>query len=282
MHNIRLASILSFDENSEADIISMIEQLNSKHKMGEFITSLFRLAVDNPDLLVKNASTGVVTEGIIVREVERLGKTKVRAQYIKDIQDDVRELEKKIDFIYNMCTQLKSAFEFGKRNSLEASTENALMTTFLLERQLKELKRKVYDSSLSIEMNKIVNDKQKFEETVESTLEFILKSYEPIVTELLRSANSVRENTVQEVKVTIEQPVYTSPVMNSSPVQSSNFIKSDNLVQSDNSLQSSSVKNDTTKELDIEPTEFILDTDDEAPVDFSEADFGALANFFDA
>ena len=48
-----------------------------------------------------------------------------------------------------MCLELKVAFEFGKRNGLESQNENLATANFLLESQLKEL-RKIVGEKISI------------------------------------------------------------------------------------------------------------------------------------
>ena len=297
MHTQRLSSTISFDENSEADIIKMIEQLNSQHKMGDFLSCLFRIAVDNPDLLVKNCQTGVYSEGAVVRAVEQIGKTKTRADYIKVTKEKVEEVEKKVDEIYKMCLELKVAFEFGKRNGLESQNENLATANFLLESQLKELRKIVGEKIVYLPAN-IGEKKKKLEEDAESTLEYIIKSYEPIVTEIIRAAQSVREVPIQEVKVQVEQqpvpqqayqpvPIYTQPMQQlvqpmAQPVQQVVQQPVQQVVEK----QVTPIKNSNTEPkketntLDIKPTDFVLE---EEPVDFdNNADLDLLNNFFDA
>ena len=188
MKSIRLASMLSFDEQQEADIIKMIEAFNSSHRMGEFLSNLIRVAVENPEMVV--AKDGKYDTGAIIKVMEKIGKSPTRHNYMQEINKKVLEMQTKVDAVYDMCLKMYTMAEMGKQLGFEKKTENMILAQFVAEQQLGQLKK-----TLGVDCNNVpflANRLANYKERAAGTLEYIISCYEPIINEL-RSELRVKE-----------------------------------------------------------------------------------------
>lgn len=252
-YNIRLGSQLSFDDEQEKDLIAVIEQLNANHKMGQFVSHLLRIALENPEIMeVKN---GKYEKGAIIKQMELAGMSYNRKQFFTDVTKNLADMKKKIDTIYDMTMKMYVLAQMGKHLGLEEKANNSLMTTFVLEKQLKDIQ-----DSLGVILSDSVYASNKIDAShskANDTLEYIIETYDNILNELKATfevqkvevpAIQVAQPTQQIVEQTVVQPVQQ---VIEQPVAKS-------VVESNSS-------NDGNDEV----------------IDFGNtADFGALSNFF--
>lgn len=253
--NIRLGSQLSFEAEQEKDIISTIQYLNNTHKMGQFISNLIRVAFDNPELLGNNSDNSKAFQS----QLESLGISSNRKAFFNSVASDIKEMKQKIDSIYNMAFKTYSLSMVGKRLALEQKSDNLLLSTFILEKQLKDLQ-----NTLGIDPVDSIYASNKLDEThdkADDILEYIIESYENITNELKASIQEINTKIIetQPVKQIIQETIPTltptlTPTITPTPTPS----KTEEYEQ----------KEDKSSE-------------EQQVIDFSNADMNVLANFFD-
>lgn len=259
-YNIRLGSQLAFDEQQEADIIKAIESMNASHKSGQFISNLIRIAFDCPEIMDNN--NGNYEKGAILKAIENSGLSYNRQAFIYQITKEVDAMKKKVDDMYSIVLKTYMLGQMGKQLGIEEKASNELMAQFVIEKQLKELQ-----DTLGISLTSSVfasNKKQDVEKIANDALEYIIESYSGIVNELKEIVANVQITPVQAVS-----QVQTASVQEvQTPVSTSNA--------TDNTVKEQDVNIDKASE-NNEATE---NSEEDEIIDFGNADFGALANFF--
>lgn len=252
--SIRLSSMLTFDENQEADIIKIVEQFTSSHRMGEFLSNLIRVAVENPEILdVKN---GKYETGAIIKLMEKLGKSPTRHTYMNDINKKILDMQTKVDTIYDMCLKMYTMLEMGKRLGAHQKTENLILSEFVIEQQINNLKRVLGVDSLNTAFNstRLVSMETKSAEI----LDYIISSYEPIINELKR----------ESIQTVVSTPLIQEVVQ---PVNDRQLV---------NNEAQTVVSNEKQNTLNIKPVQLIRDEDLDQEVEFVNTNMQDLANFF--
>lgn len=259
-YNIRLGSQLAFDEQQEADIIKAIESMNASHKSGQFISNLIRIAFDCPEIMDNN--NGKYEKGAILKAIENSGISYNRQTFMYQVTKEVDAIKKKVDDMYSIVLKTYILGQMGKHLGIEEKASNELMAQFVIEKQLKELQ-----DTLGISLTSSVfasNKKQDVEKIANDALEYIIESYSGIVNELKEIVTNAQMVPVQAVS----QVQATSVQETQAPVSMNNTI--------DNEVQEQKVSTDTTSE-NNGTTE---SSEEDEIIDFGNADFGALANFF--
>lgn len=175
--SIRLGSTISFNEETEADIISKIEYLTSRHMLGDFISNVLRVAFESPDKLESKTSMSKA-----ISEISASGMTKDRVQFFSSVSKEIEEMKAKVDKMYDMNLKLLCLAECGKHMGIEDKTKNSLRAQFVLERQLEDL-----TSALGLTHATHVFNSNKVIETEEKAkdiFKFILETYDGVLTEL--------------------------------------------------------------------------------------------------
>lgn len=214
---IKLVANLSFDENKEADIINMIEYLNSHHKTGQFLSGLIRLAMDCPEIITKSTN-GEICFGANMGKVTVDGISTLRRDFLNGLSAKVDKLWDQVTDIRKMALQLNTLAQMNKFIGLEGKSENTLRASFVLEKQLSDLQK-----SLGV----LVNDKQFIDtrlksskEFSEETLEYIINTYDGIVNEIKNQFNAVNSLTAQTVSMVQQETVQIeTPVTTTKPVE---------------------------------------------------------------
>ena len=252
-HHIRLGSVLSFDEQKEADIIKVIEYLNSSHKTGQFMSNLIRIAFDCPEILSRNASGNLET-GERVKAIEQLGFSDTRKAFINAVTKEVSDMKSKVDKVYDMTLKLYTLAQMGNRLGIEDKTKNLMISQFIIEKQLQELQTLL---GVTLQDNIYASNKAaNTEKIADEALEYIIESYGSLLTEMsenLRPTAVIQQVPVQQVAITQEQ------------------------------VSSTPVENKVTEEVKamdtVEQTESVEESENE-PINFDDADISALSNFF--
>lgn len=247
-YNIRLGSYLSFDEEKEQDLIKAMEQLNATHKMGQFMSDLVRIALENPEIL--NVKDGKYEKGAIIQTMDRLGMSYNRYEYINKVNKEVDELKNKVNKIYDMCQNMYILAQMGKHLGLEDKTNNSLMASFILERQIQDLQNTLGVGTLTPFSSNKLEDTQK---RANEALQYIIETYTGIIEELKK---------ITEPQVVVSQ-VTVPPV-----AETVSSVANNNTNSSATNINNTIVNKPDEKE------------EEEEYIDFGNADLGALSNFF--
>lgn len=174
--NVKLGATLAFDDVREKDIIEKVDYLLSRHKLGEFISHLIRIALESPEQF--NSKNEL---NMLMGELMEKGISKDRAEYFRQMNAEVQSMKKKVDSIYEMAYKNYTMALLGKTLGIGEKSENSLRAQFVLQRQLTQLSETLGTSIKEpFESNKIQDVKGKADEI----LEYILESYDGIVQEL--------------------------------------------------------------------------------------------------
>lgn len=238
---IRLGSTISFNEETEADIISKIEYLTGRHALGDFISDLLRVALDSPEKLDSRKQLDNV-----LSEINTSGMATDRLQFFRDISRQIEDMKSKVDKMYDMNLKLMCLAECGKHMGLEDKTKNSLRAQFVLEQQLEEL-----TGTLGIShTNHIFNSNKLLETETKSKeiLKYILETYDGVMTEL-------KEEIFKEVELKLNNIQVTGVPVMAVP----------------GAVDEQAVGEDVAEE-EVQ--------EDDEPVDFGNADMSLLNNFF--
>lgn len=261
-YNIRLGCQLSFDEQQEADIIKAIEKLNATHKAGQFMSNIVRLAFDCPDIMDK--SSGAYEKGAVIKALDEAGIFYSRKNFFDSLTKEVNLMKQKVDKMYEMVLKTYILGQMGKKLGLEEKADNLLMAQFVVEKQLKEIQ-----DLLGITLGSSVlasNKKQEVEKIADNALEYIIESYSGIMNELKKMIGA--------------QPVIVQNVVggeqNVQSVASGQNTESiaETTEQTDNKTEQTEVKTEAVN------TNGESSADEDETIDFGNADFSALSNFF--
>lgn len=258
--NIRLGSFLNFDTEQEKDIIAFVERLNSTHSTGKFISNLFRIAWDCPEILKLSDNPAA---GALLRKIDEEGMSNDRTNFFKNVDSNIAAMRAKVDAIYDMSYKMYMLALMGKHLKLEQIADNSLTAGFILEKQLRDIQNKICsDANFSAFKSDVkLNDVHK---RAEDDLEYIIEAYTPLLEELRTMLTSTSAVPVQQV-------VQTAPVQ-STPVQT--------VVAQPVSVQPAPVQNadkpmpETVKSVEVEKA-----PEDEV-IDFGDDVMNSLESFF--
>ena len=179
-YQIRPCSVLTFDEDKEKDLIATVNNLKDRKKLGGFITSLIRIALESPETYGSRNELNQV-----LAKIDELGITPCRYKYFAQLNKEVSDIRNKVDAIYNMAYETYMLAQMGKHLGLEEKSTNTLLASFILERQVSELCTALGTTSLNhtFAANKLEYTEKKAEET----LKFIIETYDNILNELKKS-----------------------------------------------------------------------------------------------
>lgn len=179
-YKIKLGSVLSLDSVQEKDLVDQLEDLRSRHKLGEYITLCIRACYEKPNIL---------------RDMrDSLGYTgihKDREEFFRDVSSQVKEMQDKINSIYDMAFTMYTMVQCGKRIGLEEKADNAILSSFLLKRQLDKI---VADLGISVEkFNWSGADNRVTQDKADKVVELLIESY----------AGNILNEVIQETKRTV-------------------------------------------------------------------------------
>lgn len=191
--SIRLGSVLTFDTDKEQDLITAANKLNQTHRMGEFMSHIFRLAMDNPELI--KTESGELKYGRLMDAMSRVGMSPERYKFFKGINEELKLVKDRVDSVYNMAFDMYSLARLGKRLGLEGKAANLLSASFIVEKQSRELSD-ILGTPLDVfDSNKILEVSNKSDKV----LEYILETYESLLGEL-SSDNSSKDANKEEIE----------------------------------------------------------------------------------
>lgn len=277
---IKLVANLTFDENKESDIVNMIEYLNSHHKTGQFLSGLIRLAMDCPEIVMKNTN-GEIDLGPSMKKITVDGLSTLRRDFMNSLNSKVDKLWEQVTDIRKKALQVYTLAQMNKFVGIEGKSENTLRASFVIERQLIDLQKS---------LGTLINDKQFIDERLkkskdfsDETLEYIITTYDGIVAEIknqFNAVNNMTRQTVEEIKAI--EPVNQTEIKQAEQIVKTeakpeeavvkpvelNTIKTETEVKTAEPVVSSTVDTSTNTEEDI--------------IDFGSdpEDLDLLSNFF--
>lgn len=179
---IRRGPSLSFDPDKEKDLIDAVEKLSSSHKLGILMTHLLRLAFESPEVY----GNGQEVKDLIAK-MSDLGMSPTRYTYFTQISKDIEAMKRKVDTIYDLSYKTYMLAQMGKFLGLEGKSDNNLLASFVLERQLTDLCTTLGVSNLNHSFNS--NKLEDVHKKADTIMEFIIESYDSILNELKDSLN---------------------------------------------------------------------------------------------
>lgn len=266
-YTTRLGCQLSFSEEKEADIIAIIQKLNATHKTGQFISNLIRIALECPEIIDKGSEE--YAPGSLMRSMDSCGISYDRKQFFQSITKDIDSMKQKIDSIYEIAFKTYTLALMGKHLGLEEKSNNNLMASFMLERQLKDIQTKlgvnIIDSVYA--SNKALDVHNKSQEV----LEFIIDVYSGIVAEIASKIS------IKELEIPVKQ--LEIPV---GQVAISSIPTQPQVVAQPQPIAQPSVQVAEPEKIEEDIKDEIVDFGEEKPIEFgdNQEDLAALANFF--
>jgi len=192
LQNVRLGSYMTFDDVKEKDILDAMKYLNDSHKMGRFISNIVRIALENPEILCKK--DGKYNAGDVLKAIEDVDLPFERSSYINKATKEVEEMKVKVNSIFDMCQRMYTMALAGKKLGLEGKSDNLMMASFILERQIQEIQDTLGIGTLTaFDSNKLDNTHKRADEA----LEYIINAYDGIVGELQAVVTQPVVHTVQ-------------------------------------------------------------------------------------
>ena len=131
MYKFKLGATVSLNERQEQDIIDTLNNLKSRHKLGEYTSALYRVAANNPE----------VAE-LVRKELE--GSLSSRDVFFNNIQSEINGCTESIKNIHEELLKIKSALLYGNRIGLTGKTDNLSISTLAVERHLNKLRKSIY------------------------------------------------------------------------------------------------------------------------------------------
>ena len=260
-YKIRLGSVLCFDEETEGDLIEIIEGLSEKHKLGQYISNLLRISLETPEMMVFKDKNEEIHFSNYMQDLNRLGITPKRLERFDKIDKEISKIDEKINKLYDLCLEIKTMAKFGKRMGLERKIDNILLADFMVGRELKRVKDSIgYVQSKPLEENREKIDLT--DEKAEKYLEYIIETYG----EYVDAIKEVHQDRARYVEKEDEQPEVE---------------KVDSVLQEEQIKEVEEQIKEVEEQIEeVEEVEEVEEPLDDEIIDFGKADIGALRNFF--
>lgn len=284
---VRLGGQFWYDTETEQDLANVIKSLSSSHRLGEFISYMFRMAIEDPTILENK--DGVVKYGTVTEKLKALGHTDKRRKQLEELADKIFDVKLEADKIYKMCYEMHLLAQINKMTGIEEKADRTMIKEFMLERELKDICSEIGTSAT---FYKDMLDREHKKE--EDSLTYILKAYGSIIDDLKEQvekfSKASNESTDSDVTDTNKEVVEQLKESNNQMKELIEAIKNMQLqtvnigtaqqenekaeAKDDESTNEEIVgQNETEKETSKEDDE--IDFGDEA-VNFDNADLGAL------
>lgn len=256
---IRLNTSLTFDAEKEADIVEFIEKLNSGHKTGQFISTLFRIAVDCPEILNKSNNSYALSTA--VNQMNYSGLSAIRKKFVSEIVRQIDDMKAKVDSIYEKSVHIYMLGKMGKQLELDNKNDNILAAQFILERQLKELQDTL---GVTLKDNVYASNKlQNTKDVGDAAFEYIIESYYNIVNEM--------KSNIMASKSLVLSSIGDAPANNATT----------ETIKNDTSVGENKTEENKTDESIVDFGDNSTDDDNEF-VEFGDEGLSDLSNFFGA
>lgn len=192
LESVRLGGQFWYDKETEQDLANVITSLSSSHRLGEFISYMFRMAVEDPTILENK--DGVVKYGTVTEKLKALGHTDKRRKQLEELADKIFDVKLEADKIYKMCYEMHLLAQINKLTGIEEKADRTMMKEFMLERELKDICSEI---GVSATFYKDMLDREHKKE--EDSLTYILKAYGSIIDDLKEQVERLKNTPSAEV-----------------------------------------------------------------------------------
>lgn len=295
---VRLGAKLILEDTMEADLIAVADGLNSSRRMSEFMTTLFRLACDN----IKFYSHGNEQEyAKMIDMIADTGVGKERTEYFGKMESKVKEMQDKINSIYDIALKTYSLSQANKMNGLGGKSENIALAQFALQKQMRDIEEITGVKLGAYESGKLTDMKRK----ADDILEFIIESYDGIGEALGIGSNTADASKYEERIKELSKELETEQSENSrlrdklsNAMESATAVNSDEVERLKRELRATRYEVEDLRDenrrlerklkrieeddidLDVKPQSTDADNTEDG-INFAEhADIAALSNFF--
>ena len=189
---VRLGGQFWYDTETEQDLANVIKSLSSSHRLGEFISYMFRMAIEDPTILENK--DGVVKYGTVTEKLKSLGHTDKRRKQLEELADKIFDVKLEADKIYKMCYEMHLLAQINKLTGIEEKADRTMIKEFMLERELKDICSEIGTSAT---FYKDMLDREHKKE--EDSLTYILKAYGSIIDDLKEQVEKLNNTTSNEV-----------------------------------------------------------------------------------
>ena len=189
LESVRLGGQFWYDKETEQDLANVITSLSSSHRLGEFISYMFRMAVEDPTILENK--DGVVKYGTVTEKLKALGHTDKRRKQLEELADKIFDVKLEADKIYKMCYEMHLLAQINKLTGIEEKADRTMMKEFMLERELKDICSEI---GVSATFYKDMLDREHKKE--EDSLTYILKAYGSIIDDLKEQVERLKNDEV--------------------------------------------------------------------------------------
>lgn len=182
---VRLGGQFWYDTETEQDLANVIKSLSSSHRLGEFISYMFRMAIEDPTILENK--DGVAKYGTVTEKLKALGHTDKRRKQLEELADKIFDVKLEADKIYKMCYEMHLLAQINKLTGIEEKADRTMIKEFMLERELKDICSEIGTSAI---FYKDMLDREHKKE--EDSLTYILKAYGSIIDDLKEQVEKLK------------------------------------------------------------------------------------------
>lgn len=198
-YTVKLGATISLDMEKEKDIVDLVDDLKSRHKLGDYISNLLRYAMDNPDAL---ANAGIDAEGYKL--------SRARERFFSEVSEEVADMVGRVNKIYEESLKMAVLVKMNKHLGLEEKTENILRAQFVLQRQINVMCQALGLDTLANDYTS--NKLADVDSLADEILENIIETYDGIVGEL--KSVTEKERYIEYERETTENTEKTEKVEN--------------------------------------------------------------------
>lgn len=241
---VRLGGQFWYDTETEQDLANVIKSLSSSHRLGEFISYMFRMAIEDPTILENK--DGVVKYGTVTEKLKSLGHTDKRRKQLEELADKIFDVKLEADKIYKMCYEMHLLAQINKLTGIEEKADRTMIKEFMLERELKDICSEIGTSAI---FYKDMLDREHKKE--EDSLTYILKAYGSIIDDLKEQVEKLN-NTSSNENINKEEASTNNDVANTNKEVVEQLKESNNqmkeLIEAIKNMQLQTIAVDVTKQ----------------------------------
>lgn len=200
-YEIRAVAKLRLDSVKDKALIDEIEDLVAHRKLGDYITGLLRFAAEHRDDLEDLGFNG-----------ELRSKQDSYKKIVTTLNDEMIELKTKVDAIYDMAFNLKTAFEVGRVTALETQVDNILAADIVIQNQSNKLRR-MFGEEIPLAFKGMAGEMRKadIDKAAKAAADIAVEHYGEVLADLANQMNRLQQMPVQ--------PIFTMGAQMTAPIQ---------------------------------------------------------------
>ena len=188
-YEIRAVAKLRLDSVRDKALIDEIEDLVAHRKLGDYITGLLRFAAEHRDDLEDLGFNG-----------ELRSKQDSYKKIVTTLNDEMIDLKLKVDAVYDMAFNLKTAFEIGRVTALETQVDNVLAADIILQNQSNKLRR-MFGEEIPLAFKGMAGEMRKadIDKAAKAAADIAVEHYGEILVDLANQMNKLQQMPVQPI-----------------------------------------------------------------------------------